>query len=257
MAKNPPPRPLYLTPYDHAFASGPVFFRPASREAALAQFERPEDGDLLWRVFEAFHDLAVVGEGLRLSLNARIVSKNPGQTVTIGANCAIRGAIRCERGGSVAIGDMVYVGDNVVINAQTHVSVGNLTLLAHGVQIFDNNSHPVDSAEREAHFKSILGLPADRSFKIAAKPVSIGRRCWLGFNCAVMKGVTVGDEVIVAAGGVVVAGLPARTLAAGNPAVVVKALGQSAKPGGMRQPFGRLPVKAINRIAALLGRRGR
>ncbi len=53
----------------------------------------------------------------------------------------------------------------------------------------------------------------------------IGRRCWLGLNSIVMKGVTIGDGTIVASGGVVVDDLPAGVVAAGNPARVVKILG--------------------------------
>ena len=97
-------RGLYLTPYDHAFASGPVFTRPASIAAARGNFDRPEDADLLWRIFEAFESLAVSGERLRLGLKARIVSKNREKMVTIGSDCAIRGIIRCEPGGRVSIG---------------------------------------------------------------------------------------------------------------------------------------------------------
>ncbi len=222
MAKKPAAKPLYLTPHDHAFGSGPVFMKPASLEAARDQFPRPEDGELLWRVFEAFEDSAIVGERLRLSLNARLVSKNAQKRVTIGDDCAIRGMIRCEKGGSVTIGSTVYIGDGTIINAQSAISIGDFTLLAHGVQIFDNNSHPVDALEREAHFKSILGLPHDQGFHVASRPVTIGRRSWIGFNAAIMKGVVIGDEGIVAAGAIVVHDVPAKAVVAGNPAQIVK-----------------------------------
>jgi acetyltransferase-like isoleucine patch superfamily enzyme len=222
MVKAGSPNRLYLTPYDHAFASGPVFLRPASVEAARELFDRTEDGDLLWRIFEAFDQMAVPGDRLRLGLKARIVSKNADRRIAIGDDCAIRGTIRCERGGRVSIGSTVYVGDDVIISAHTDISIGDVTLLAHGVHIFDNDSHPTDPAQREAHFKAILGVPSSGKYEVASRPVRIGRGCWLGFNSAVMKGVAIGDESIVASNAVVINDVPPRVVVAGNPARVVK-----------------------------------
>lgn len=215
-------RGLYLTPYDHAFASGPVFTRPASLAASRGNFDRADDGDLLWRIFEAFDAFATSGERLRLGLKARIVSKNREKMMTIGSDCAIRGTIRCEPGGRVSIGNTVYIGDDVIISAQAQISIGEVTLIAHGVHIFDNDSHPTDPEQREAHFKAILGVPSSGEYRVASRPVTIGRRCWIGFNSTIMKGVTIGDEAIVASNSVVIADVPAQTLVAGNPARPVK-----------------------------------
>lgn len=212
---------LYITETDHAFASGPVFLRPKSRDAAIDQLG-PEKGSDLWNIFQQFETHAELGEGLRLGLGARLVSKNKAKRVRIGANCAIRGIIRCEQGGEIVLGDMLYIGDGVIISAHQRIEIGDLTLLAHGAHVFDNDSHPVDADEREAHFKAILGLPSRGTFKIAAEPVKIGRRCWLGFNSAVMKGVTIGDQAIAAAGALVINDVPPGTIVAGNPARVVK-----------------------------------
>jgi acetyltransferase-like isoleucine patch superfamily enzyme len=187
-------------------------------------FDRKEDGDLLWDVFRMFEESAECGEGLRLGLGARLINHNPPGSVRIGRDCTIRGAIRCEKDGAVEIGDTVYVGDGVTLSTQVAVAIGDLTLLAHGVHIFDNDTHPSDPADREAHFKSILGLSEERAHQIGVGPVMIGRSCWVGFNAAIMKGVTIGDESIVAAHSVVLRDIPPCSLAAGNPARVVKAL---------------------------------
>lgn len=212
----------YISAADHAFASGPVFMRPESREAAIAMLEAEADGAQLWSVFEAFEHHADLGERVRLGLNARLISKNAEKAVRIGNDSAIRGIIRCEPQGRVVIGDMVYVGDGVIVSAQARIEIASLTLVAHGVQIFDNDTHPTDPDGREAHFKAILGLQPPGSYRIAAAPVRIGRRCWIGFNSAIMKGVTIGDEAIVAAGSVVIRDVPAGAVVAGNPARIVK-----------------------------------
>ena len=52
--------------------------------------------------------------------------------------------------------------------------------------------------------------------------IRIGRRCFIGGGAVVLPGVTIGDEVIVAAGAVVAADVPAHSVAAGVPAAVLR-----------------------------------
>ena len=229
----------YLDPRDHAFANGPVFARPANLADARAMFDRAEDGDRLMEVFEAFATGAELGDGVRLGLHARLLTPDGERRVTIGDNAVIRGLIRCEGDGRCEIGSEAYVGDDVIISVRTRVEIGGGALIAHGVQLFDNDTHPIDAAERRAHFRSILKLGPRRDFAIGARPVRIGRDCWLGFGAAVMKGVTVGDESIVAAGAVVASDVRPRTIVAGNPAKEVRALDGESRAGGLDGLFGR------------------
>src|SRR5471030_2887078 len=129
MTTDPAMRP-YLDPHDHAFANGPVFARPASLQAARALFDRPEDGDRLWAVFDAFDHGAELGSGVRLGLSARLVTPDGERRVRIGGDCAIRGVIRCEEAGEVVIGSLVYIGDGAIISARTSVEIGDGSLLA-------------------------------------------------------------------------------------------------------------------------------
>jgi acetyltransferase-like isoleucine patch superfamily enzyme len=233
----------YLDPHDHAFANGPVFPRPPSLEAARTVFDRPEDGDRLLQLFEAFEQGAETSPGLRLGLNARLVTPGGERRVSIGANCAIRGIIRCDGPGRVTIGEEVHVGDGVIVSARASIGIGDGALLAHGVQLFDNDTHPLDAETRAAHFRAFLklgpkGLRPD-DFEVGSAPIRIGRRAWLGFGAAVMKGVEVGEEAIVAAGAVVTADVPPRTIVAGNPARVVRSLDGRATGGWLSRLLGR------------------
>nr|WP_274606323.1 DapH/DapD/GlmU-related protein [Lactobacillus delbrueckii] len=54
----------------------------------------------------------------------------------------------------------------------------------------------------------------------------MGKRVWLGANVTVLPGVTIGDGAIIAAGAVVTKDVPARTIAAGVPARVVKEISE-------------------------------
>ena len=227
----------YLDPRDHAFANGPVFTRPANGAAARALFDRTEDGERLMQVFEAFDRGAELGEGVRLGLDARLLTPDGERRAKIGANAVVRGVIRCEGEGRCEIGSEAYVGDDAIISALTSVHIGEGTLLAHGAQVFDNDTHPIDAAERRAHFRSILKLGPRREFPVGARPVRIGRDCWLGFGSSVMKGVTVGDEAILAAAAMVTTDVRPRTIVAGNPAREVRGLDDPPRASGLAALF--------------------
>jgi len=214
-----------LTPADHAFANGPVFQRPSSDDDAIRMLQGDElAAEMLVAVFAQFVEKSILADGVRLGLGARLINLNAREQVTIGPNSVIRGILRNERQGRLSIGERIYIGDNALVSSALSVEIGDGTLLAHGAQIFDNDSHPVDVEQRAAHFRAILGDKSGPAYTIASAPVRIGRMAWIGLNAIVMKGVTIGDEVIVGAGAVVTRDMAAKTLVGGNPAVVVKQL---------------------------------
>lgn len=55
-----------------------------------------------------------------------------------------------------------------------------------------------------------------------SKPIIIGNHVWIGMRATILKGVTIGDGAIIAAGAVVTKDVPARCLVAGVPARVIK-----------------------------------
>lgn len=57
-----------------------------------------------------------------------------------------------------------------------------------------------------------------------AKPISIGADCWIGGSVTVLPGVTIGEGCTVGAGSVVTKDIPARSVAVGNPARVIKTI---------------------------------
>jgi acetyltransferase-like isoleucine patch superfamily enzyme len=81
------------------------------------------------------------------------------------------------------------------------------------VAIFDNISHPMSAAKRLTR----ASIAADD-----AAPIVIGRNVWIGMRSLIMRGLTIGDNSIVAAGSVVTKSVPANTLVAGNPAVAIR-----------------------------------
>ena len=124
--------------------------------------------------------------------------------------------------GRIEISASAYIGDDCLLSSSAGIFIGEHVLLAHGVQIFDNDSHPLDPAARVADYASVHAH-GDRG-QIAAKPVKIGARAWIGFGVIIMKGVTIGENSVVAAGSVVTRDVPPNTIVAGNPAAVVKTI---------------------------------
>lgn len=175
---------------------------------------------------ERFHEQAILGANCRIGSRAWCVNRGARDNIQLGNYVVCRGLLRCENfsPGKIVIGDYVYIGDDCLLSCAERIEIGTLTLLAHGVQIFDNDSHPIDPYLREQDFLTILGQHKGPRNKIASKPVKIGERAWIGLYAIITKGVQIGDGSIVAAGSVVTSDVPPLTLVAGNPARVVKEL---------------------------------
>ncbi len=148
----------------------------------------------------------VGGEGLRAEHGVRIVRLGPRTTVELGRDVLLAhdvGLHLRDAGAVISIGDGSFVNHRSDIVAHERVTIGRKCLLAWDVQVLDSDSHRVDGAPHTA-------------------PVRIGDRVWVGCRATVLKGVTVGDGAVVAAGSVVTNDVPPRALVAGNPARVVR-----------------------------------
>ncbi|WP_376715052.1 DapH/DapD/GlmU-related protein [Janibacter limosus] len=64
----------------------------------------------------------------------------------------------------------------------------------------------------------------DRRSDMHPAPIVIGRKVWIGANATILKGVTIGDGAIVAAGAVVTKDVPADSIVVGAPARVVRSV---------------------------------
>ena len=115
----------------------------------------------------------------------------------------------------IVIGDRVTIGYQNVITAAISVRIGDDSMLASNVQIFDTPTHPISPARRLRHEPPRLDECA---------PVVIGRNCWIGTGAMIMQGVTIGDNSIVAAGSIVTRSVPPDSLAAGVPAMIKRSI---------------------------------
>jgi acetyltransferase-like isoleucine patch superfamily enzyme len=205
----------------HAFGQGLIFPHP-SRVTDAAQLDVFRALGLpIWNRFLA---LSTIDPSAILGPNAWIenLSGDP-RRVVIGDHCALRGLIRAEPTGTLSIGHHTYIGDETLISVNTGITIGNDVAIAHGVQIFDNASHPIDWQERQKHTRGILtGSGSDAKFP--GRPVVISDNCWLGTQAFIGAGITIGARSIVSALSCVTEDVPPDVIVAGNPAQIVKRL---------------------------------
>lgn len=214
----------YLRAGDHAFADGPVFGEPSGLLAAVLMTRSWFAACVLLGVWKQFRANAEIESKVKLSIAARLVNLNRPDQVVVRESSVVRGILRVERSGKIEIGQGAYVGDGVIISSAQHIAVGSRTLLAHGVQLFDNDTHPLVPHERLRHYEMILGGETGQDIVIGKAPIHIGQNCWIGMNAMVLKGVTIGDNSVIAAGSLVLSDVPPGVLAVGCPARVVRSL---------------------------------
>lgn len=126
-----------------------------------------------------------------------------GNYLTIGPYSRFRGP------GEIHLGDHVHLSSGVIIDSKKKVSIGRYTLVGEYTTITDSD-----------HNYKKIGLERHNSF--VTRPTSIGENVWLGARCAVLKGVTIGNNVVVGANTVVTVDIPADCVVMGAKGKVVK-----------------------------------
>jgi acetyltransferase-like isoleucine patch superfamily enzyme len=101
------------------------------------------------------------------------------------------------------LGEGGYANNGTEIYCEESISIGDDTYIAQNVCIRDTDSHTLKGSNKTA-------------------PICIGNHVWIGTKAIILKGVTIGDNAVIAAGAVVTHDIPAGCLAAGVPAKVIR-----------------------------------
>ncbi len=154
----------------------------------------------------------------------KMLSKKPravvfGNHVSVYAGCSFA----IQKDGRCTVGDFTLLNGAIVM-AEELVEIGSHCLISWGVGIADSDFHPLEPAQRLIDSQALAPFFKDRPArpKLKTAPVRIGDNVWIGMNAVILKGVTIGDNSVVAAGAVVTRPVSANTIVAGNPASTVK-----------------------------------
>lgn len=147
------------------------------------------------------------GKYLRIEKGVRLLKKN--SYMEVGRKVQLHRHVKLSAWGGelkahIIIGDNTAIGDRTEIHAGSRVEIGKGCNIAWDVCIMDRDYHKFNSSEE------------------VIKPVIIHDNVWIGCNCIVLKGVTVGEGAVIAAGSVVAGDVPPKTLVGGNPAKIIK-----------------------------------
>lgn len=128
----------------------------------------------------------------------------PGSHTTVSGNFAVYSSFHL----GVAEGARLHLGSGFLntgslLVCTTEISIGEMCLFGEQVIIRDDDSHEIDHRLRRA-------------------PITIGDRVWVGMRAMILKGVTIGDGAVVAAGSVVTRDVPAGVLVGGVPARIIR-----------------------------------
>lgn len=155
-----------------------------------------------------FQAPAILKIGRRFSANSKITNNTYGIFQNV--------LLRVAPGGELIIGDNVGISGSTV-SAVKSIRIGNNVLIGSGCIICDSDAHPIHPADRPFHERT------------KTAPIRIENDVFIGARTLVLKGVTIGRGSMIGAGSVVVKSIPPMSVAAGNPAKIIKEMSMESK----------------------------
>ncbi len=176
------------------------------------------------RLLVHFVRLKVIIRGVSVGRNVKfngfpIIRRVPHSKIVFGDNCEINSSrysiplglyrpcafVTMKEGAEIAVGNNSGCS-GVSIAAAKSIQIGKNVLIGAFCTIIDNDFHNSNPSRRKA---------------VESKPVIIKDNVFLGFNCFVLKGVTIGENSVIGANSVVISSIPPNSFAMGNPCKVV------------------------------------
>lgn len=122
-----------------------------------------------------------------------------------------RTVLRTIQNGRIVIGNNVGISNSSIISA-SEVAIEDYVMIGGNCQIFDTDFHPIAFTMR-MDIDALGGV---------TKPIRIKKGAFIGANCMILKGVTIGERAVIGAGSVVSKDVPDDEIWAGNPARFIK-----------------------------------
>lgn len=129
--------------------------------------------------------------------------------------CVFTPPFWCDYGFNVKVGKNFYSNHNLVILDCTEVTFGDNVFVGPNCGFY-TAIHPIDAHQRNTGIE-------------LAKPIKVGSDVWFGGGVTVLPGVTIGDNVVIGAGSVVVKDIPSGVVAVGNPCKPIRKITEADK----------------------------
>ena len=138
--------------------------------------------------------------------------QNQSGTLTVAENSELNiGCFRTYGGTYISVAPCAkltlgsgFINNNSKISCFKEVIIGEDVKISEDVLIRDSDNHTIIGGKEKT------------------APIHIGNHVWIGVRAVILKGVTIGDGAIIAAGAVVTKDVPANTLVGGVPAKIIK-----------------------------------
>lgn len=127
---------------------------------------------------------------------------------SVGSSPTVLPVFQCDNGKNIHVGEQFLANYHVTILDIAPVYIGDYVMIGPNTLITTVN-HPLSPRKRRQHIGQ-------------AKPVTIGNDVWISGNCIILPGVTVGNNVVIAAGAVVTKDVPDNCVVGGVPARMIK-----------------------------------
>ncbi len=129
--------------------------------------------------------------------------------------CVFTPPFWCDYGFNVKVGKNFYSNHNLVILDCTEVTFGDNVFVGPNCGFY-TAIHPIDAHQRNTGIE-------------LAKPIKVGSDVWFGGGVTVLPGVTIGNNVVIGAGSVVVKDIPSGVVAVGNPCKPIRKITEADK----------------------------
>ena len=151
-----------------------------------------------------------------------VIRRYPQSKILIGNNCLFNSSknsvfvglpkrctfVTLEKDSEIIVGNNVGMSGSIMV-AKTKIKICNNIMIGANCTIFDTDFHHLNS-DKQFSYENV-----------PSKPILIEDNVFIGANCTILKGVTIGENSIIAAGSVVFNNIPKNSLAAGNPSKLV------------------------------------
>ena len=129
---------------------------------------------------------------------------------TFGGGAHVRAPLRVDYGSRLHIGEGTFVNYSLTALDVVDIRIGRNCQLGPNIQLL-TPIHPLEPGPRRDGWE-------------AGEPITIGDNVWIGGGASIMPGVCIGEDSVIGAASVVTRDIPARSLAVGSPAKVIRTL---------------------------------